>query len=79
MGPAHRECPLRRFGVIRKLGGPWLLAATVAASLVVEETYPFSHFPMYSRFHPRTWYVYVTDAEDAPLATKPTFARRPRA
>jgi len=65
--------PRRIFEVIRARRALWLLVATVTVSLVVEETYPFSHFPMYSRFHPRTWYVYATDANEEPLATKPTF------
>jgi hypothetical protein len=29
--------------------------------------------PHAGRFHPRTWYVYVTDGADAPLATRPAF------
>lgn len=51
----------------------WLLAATVATSLLVQEVYPFSHFPMYSRFYPRTWYVYASDAEGEPLASLDSF------
>lgn len=32
------------------------------------EFYPFSNFPMYSRFSASTYYVYVTDLEDQPVA-----------
>jgi hypothetical protein len=31
------------------------------------EFYPFSNFPMYSAFTPRTYYVLVTDLEDEPV------------
>lgn len=32
------------------------------------EFYPFSNLPMYSRFSASTYYVYVTDLEDRPVA-----------
>lgn len=31
------------------------------------EFYPFSNFPMYASFTPETYYVYVTDLNDAPV------------
>jgi len=37
------------------------------------EFYPFSNFPMYSRFAPDTYYVYVTDLQDKPIAVAMTF------
>ena len=37
------------------------------------EFYPFSNFPMYSRFSPDTYYVYVTDLNDDPIAVGGTF------
>lgn len=37
------------------------------------EYYPFSNFPMYSRFAPDTYYVYVTDLNDKPIAFGATF------
>lgn len=37
------------------------------------EFYPFSNFPMYSRFAPDTYYVYVTDLKNQPVAVGPTF------
>lgn len=43
------------------------LAIFVAASLILKENYPFSHFPMYSSpTAPRAYYM-VTDAEGRPL------------
>lgn len=37
------------------------------------EFYPFSNFPMYSRFAPDTYYVFVTDLKDQPIAVGNTF------
>lgn len=37
------------------------------------EFYPFSNFPMYSRFAPETYYVFVTDLKDEPIAVGRTF------
>lgn len=37
------------------------------------EFYPFSNFPMYSRFSPDTYYVFVSDNDDKPIAVGPTF------
>jgi len=37
------------------------------------EFYPFSNFPMYSRFAPDTYYVYVTDLQDKPVPVGATF------
>ncbi|MEM7147479.1 MAG: hypothetical protein AAF591_20350 [Verrucomicrobiota bacterium] len=44
-------------------------------SLVTEdaEFYPLSSFPMYSSFAPHTNLVFITDADDQPLPTYPTF------
>ena len=47
----------------------WLLAAIC---LVVQEQYPFSHFPMYSSFGDRTYYIYLADGAGQPLPTRPT-------
>lgn len=57
------------------MGGkvPRLLVAVVLISLAVREGYPFSYFPMYSRFHPRTWYVYASDASGEALASVDSF------
>lgn len=37
------------------------------------EFYPFSNFPMYSRFAPDTYYVFVSDLNDEPIAVGNTF------
>jgi hypothetical protein len=40
------------------------------------EYFPFSHFPMYSGFGERDYYVFVTDRDGKPIATEPmTFVR----
>ena len=53
--------------ILSSLVIPWLTRATAKPG----EFYPFSNFPMYSRFLPRTYYVMVTDLTDAPVATVP--------
>ncbi|MDA0810880.1 MAG: hypothetical protein O3C21_00595 [Verrucomicrobia bacterium] len=40
------------------------------------EFFPFSHFPMYSDFDERDYYVYVTDRKDQPIATETVAAVR---
>lgn len=37
------------------------------------EFYPFSNYPMYSSFEPETYYVYVTDGSDKPVAMGKVF------
>jgi hypothetical protein len=37
--------------------------------LVLGENYPFSNFPMYSDFTPRSYYIYLADAEGRAVAT----------
>lgn len=49
------------------------LAALVVFCLIVEETYPFSDFPMYSSLSPDTHYFYVTDEDDQALPVKGIF------
>ncbi len=43
-----------------------------AGCLLVQEQYPFSHFPMYSSFGRTTYYLYLADGTGAPIATLPT-------
>ena len=43
-----------------------------AMCLVFQEQYPFSDFPMYSSFGPTTYYLYVADGSDAPVASMTT-------
>ena len=40
------------------------------------EYFPFSHFPMYSDFAERDYYVFVTDRNDQPIATETVAAVR---
>jgi hypothetical protein len=46
------------------LGG---IIAFIALSLVLEENYPISHYPMYSDPDPQSQYYHLTDAEGTPL------------
>lgn len=48
----------------------WPFFVITAVSLRVEEQYPFSHFPMYRNFSDLTYYIYVTDGEDNPVAVE---------
>src|SRR5215470_18604861 len=50
-----------------------LMLATILIGLAVGEWYPFSSFPMYSRFAPQAWYVFVTDGSDQVVPTQPYF------
>ena len=56
--------------VARRRCTPLILIA--AACLLIEEQYPFSHFPMYSSFGPSTYYVYLTDGSEKPLPSYQT-------
>ena len=38
------------------------------------EFYPFSNFPMYSRFEPKTYYVYVRSSKGEPLSVASVFS-----
>jgi hypothetical protein len=49
---------------------PWLTRKTEKPG----EWYPFSNFPMYSTFEPATYYVYVTDLKDKPVALSDVFS-----
>lgn len=40
----------------------------IALCLILKENYPFSNFPMYSSFSDHTFFVYVSDADDQPIA-----------
>ena len=47
---------------------PIFFALTVLC-LVAQENYPFSNFPMYSSFAPKSYLVYLADATGQPLPT----------
>ncbi len=57
--------PLRRSA--RLLVGLVPLALATALGLALGERYPFSDFPMYSKFSDKTYYVYVADGAGAPV------------
>ncbi len=42
----------------------------VVFSLIVKESYPFSHFPMYSSIEPESHYFYLANGDDEPLKGK---------
>lgn len=50
-----------------------LLVVTVLLLLGAGEWYPLSNYPMFASIDPVSWYVYVTDANDRPLAIQPHF------
>ena len=62
---------LRARAFLRRLPCKPLLVLTVLC-LTLKEQYPFSHFPMYSSFTNRTYYVYLADGADQPLPTVTT-------
>jgi hypothetical protein len=47
----------------------YLLVITLLC-LVLRENYPFSHFPMFSSFSSRTYYIYLADAQGTALKTR---------
>ena len=50
-----------------------LLLAFVGVSLLAGEWFPFSHYPMYANPGPNTWYVFVSDGNDQPIALRKSF------
>ncbi|MCF6311316.1 MAG: hypothetical protein L3J39_02590 [Verrucomicrobiales bacterium] len=63
------KCVAKR--VVRHALFPML--ALVVFSLIVDETYPFSDFPMYSKMNPYTDYYILEDGEGQPLPVKYCF------
>jgi hypothetical protein len=47
----------------------WLLLMTVLG-LVLRENYPFSHFPMFSSFSNRSYFIHLADAGGTALRTR---------
>jgi hypothetical protein len=47
----------------------WLLIMTVLG-LGLRENYPFSHFPMFSSFSNRTYFIHLADADGTALRTR---------
>lgn len=56
---------------LRRLLSVAPLFAAMAVCYAAGEFYPFSAFPMYSKFDDRTYLVYLRDAEGKPLPTIP--------
>ncbi len=50
-----------------------LLVWFTLASVLIEEQYPVSHFPMYSGFGDTTWYIYFKTADGDPVQAKRVF------
>lgn len=51
----------------------FVIPALTARTEKPGEFYPFSNFPMYASFSPGTYYVYVSDLHDKPIAVGTTF------
>ena len=60
---------------LRRMPLKFCLVLTIFMA-VVQEWYPFSHFPMYSSFEPLAFYIYVADKEDVPYAMQRDFGTR---
>src|SRR5690349_5590694 len=46
------------------------LTVMVLLGLVLRENYPFSHFPMYSAFSRRTYFIYLSNSAGEPRKTR---------
>lgn len=46
------------------------LAVMVLLGLTLRENYPFSHFPMYSTFSRRTYFIYLSNSAGEPRRTR---------
>lgn len=55
----------------------WLNLAPMALAVLLcyslQDFYPLSHFPMYSKFDERTYYVYLRGKDGEAIATVPNF------
>jgi len=72
-GPDEAATPLARFRAFLHRVPLKLLLLISLFSLLTGEFYPFSSFPMYSRFTPYTYYLYVTDGNQRMLDFDDTF------
>lgn len=50
-----------------------ILILFTALNLLLKENFPFSHYPMYSKFENETRYIFITDENDNPIAIKKEF------
>ena len=53
---------------VRRTRCGWLVVITLL-SLVLRENYPFSHFPMFSGFSSKSYFIYLADAHGTPVQT----------
>ncbi len=53
----------------------WFCVVITVACLLLNEFYPFSNFPMYSKNAPSAFCLYVTGADDKVLYTMPEFEK----
>mgnify|MGYP006906265302 CR=1 FL=1 len=51
----------------------FVMWAIVVFSLIVKESYPLSHFPMYSNIEPKSHYFYLANGNGEPLKGKRYF------
>jgi hypothetical protein len=49
------------------------LAIVTILNLLLKENYPFSHYPMYSKFNNESRYIFITDENENPLPIKNIF------
>ena len=57
------------FAWLRNTPCRWLLIMTLLG-LGLRENYPFSHFPMFSSFSNRTYFIHLADADGRALRTR---------
>ena len=63
-----KSLPGAAFAWLRRTRCKWLLTM-VLLGLLLRENYPFSHFPMYSSFSNRTYFIYLADPRGTALKT----------
>ena len=66
-----KEIKRRTWSALRTLLALIPLFAAMAICFAAGEFYPFSSFPMYSKFDDRTYLVFLKNAEGDPLPTVP--------
>ena len=64
-----RSLPGTALALVRRSRCQWLLVITLLC-LVLRENYPFSHFPMFSSFSTKTYFIHLADARGAALKTR---------
>ena len=48
----------------------------LVACWIIRDNYPFSHFPMYDKFPDHTYYIFVKNGDDEPIAFQKTTGTR---